>query len=79
MICNIKIPLQDDELLFVVTELDYTPEQKQTFNCEFLPENVEAVDGYVLGTHESFEDVYDFFMGEVTDALLMWYNKEEEG
>jgi len=47
MICTIPVKI-DDNMLLVVTEFEHVPEQKQTFNFEYLPEYFEAVDGYLV-------------------------------
>ncbi len=78
MYCTVKIPLDNDEIMFVATEIKYTPEQKETWKCEHLLENIAVVEGYVLGTDENFSAIYDFFMDEITEELLKWYHREEE-
>lgn len=81
MYCNIIIPVyfQDDRATVVVTELEYSPEQRRTFHSEAIPERLEVAEGYAVdeeGNDLDFDEVLKENTVEVFKHCLEWYKED---
>jgi hypothetical protein len=78
------IPIEINDLLLVVTEFDHTPEQKLTYHQEYLPENFEVVEGYLVDafnndlSKQDFWELVDENQNEVINRVRDYFYSEEE-
>jgi hypothetical protein len=81
MLCS--IPIEINDLLLVVTEFEHTPEQKLTFNFEYIPESFEVQDGYLVDifnnelSKEDFWLAYEYNEARILDAVGTYFKGEE--
>lgn len=83
MYCDLKIGLshEDQDVILVITELDYIPESPVGIFSPYEPESVEVQSGYVLsqeGCEEFYFDVVlEENLEEVTMIALDWYKEDD--
>ncbi len=77
MYVNYKLEIED--ALIVITEIEYTPEQKQGQFQERIPEHVTVEGGYAMGFDGGDMD-FDYFLEEynfyIHDEALNQFKEE---
>ncbi len=72
MKCNFVIhtTLKGEDVTLVVTEVDYTPAQTQTYHQEGWPEMIDIIEGYVLDENDNEIDVVEELIEDKMDYII---------
>lgn len=83
MRCSIPIMITE-ELRLTVTEFDHIPAQKLSFNCEYLPEHFEVVNGYLEDiddnelTRQDFWEAVEKYDDLIIKAVSEYFYEEDD-
>jgi len=78
MRCDLAIPVECGMTL-IITEFLHSPEQKLTFDHEYLPEYFEVTDGYLTGPDGRYMPRMKFWMAynrneaKVLERIKEWF------